>query len=185
MIDFRSYSLPIFLFTAQFVFAFLFGFHSEYKYTPITSLSDYENPPRGILEFYYPFFTDVHVMMFVGFGFLMTFLRKYSFSSVGFNFILCAFTLEWTVLCQGYIFDWSSATKTFFVDAYSLIGADFTSAAVLISMGAVLGKVNGFQLLIMAFLEVPLQVVNKYICSKLFCASDAGESMYVHTFGKY
>ncbi len=46
---------------------------------------------------------DVHTMMFIGFGFLMTFLKKYGYSSVGFNFILAAYVLEWAILCKGWI----------------------------------------------------------------------------------
>ncbi|CAF3683688.1 unnamed protein product, partial [Rotaria sordida] len=51
--------------------------------------------------FYYSFFQDVHVMMFIGFGFLMTFLRRYSFSSVSFNFLIAAFVVEWAILVHG------------------------------------------------------------------------------------
>lgn len=47
-------------------------------------------------------FQDVHVMIFVGFGFLMTFLQRYGFSSVGFNFLIAAFSLQWATLMQGF-----------------------------------------------------------------------------------
>lgn len=47
-------------------------------------------------------FQDVHVMIFVGFGFLMTFLKKYGFSSVGFNMLIAAFGLQWGILMQGF-----------------------------------------------------------------------------------
>ena len=45
---------------------------------------------------------DVHSMMFVGFGFLMTFLKRYGFSSVGFNFLIAAYVLEWALLVKGF-----------------------------------------------------------------------------------
>lgn len=48
-----------------------------------------------------PVFQDVHVMIFIGFGFLMTFLKRYGFSSVGFNLLLAAFGLQWGLLTQG------------------------------------------------------------------------------------
>lgn len=46
----------------------------------------------------YPMFQDVHVMIFVGFGFLMTFLRKYSYGAVGFTFLIGAVCLQWGIL---------------------------------------------------------------------------------------
>lgn len=47
-------------------------------------------------------FQDVHVMIFIGFGFLMTFLKRYGFSSVGVNLLLAAFGLQWGLLMQGF-----------------------------------------------------------------------------------
>lgn len=41
-------------------------------------------------------------MIFIGFGFLMTFLQRYGFSSVGFNFLIAAFSLQWATLVQGF-----------------------------------------------------------------------------------
>jgi ammonium transporter Rh len=46
---------------------------------------------------------DVHTMMFIGFGFLMTFLKKYGYSSVGYNFLVAAFVLEWALLVRNWI----------------------------------------------------------------------------------
>ena len=41
-------------------------------------------------------------MMFIGFGFLMTFLKKYGYSAVGLNFLIAAIVLQWATLCQGF-----------------------------------------------------------------------------------
>ncbi|CAE7594313.1 RHAG, partial [Symbiodinium sp. KB8] len=46
----------------------------------------------------YPMFQDVHIMMFVGFAFLMTFLSRYSWSAVGLNFLLCVLVIQWNIL---------------------------------------------------------------------------------------
>ena len=50
---------------------------------------------------------------------------------------------------------------------FSLIGAEFAAAAVLISFGAVLGKVSALQLLVMAVVEVVLFQVNEYVVFKI------------------
>ncbi|MEQ2210982.1 hypothetical protein XENOCAPTIV_023547 [Xenoophorus captivus] len=41
-------------------------------------------------------------MIFVGFGFLMTFLKRYSYGGVGFNFLIASFGLQWALLMQGW-----------------------------------------------------------------------------------
>ena len=46
-------------------------------------------------------FQDIHVMIFIGFGFLMTFLRRYGYSSVSFNFLVAAFAIQWATLARG------------------------------------------------------------------------------------
>lgn len=42
-------------------------------------------------------------MVFVGFGFLMVFLQRYGFSSVGFTFLVATLTLQWATLLQGFL----------------------------------------------------------------------------------
>lgn len=46
-------------------------------------------------------FQDVHVMIFIGFAYLMTFLKKYGFSSSGFNLLVAALTIQWAFLARG------------------------------------------------------------------------------------
>lgn len=174
----KQHMFPVGLIVFQCIFIVLYGVHAEYGLEPqnSTQTTSYnEPPPEGDVLFYYSFFQDVHVMMFIGFGFLMTFLRRYSFSSVSFNFLIAAFVVEWAILVRGYVFDWNSITKSFPVDVRSLLHADFVCASILISFGAVLGKTNPDQLVILALIEVVLQVWNEYIGTTYFCTYDAGE----------
>ena len=47
-------------------------------------------------------FQDVHVMIFIGFGFLMTFLKKYGLSAVSLNMICAALAIEVFTLVYGF-----------------------------------------------------------------------------------
>ena len=42
-------------------------------------------------------------MIFVGFGFLMTFLKKYGLSAVSLNFLVAALCIQWQVLVTGFL----------------------------------------------------------------------------------
>lgn len=40
-------------------------------------------------------------MIFVGFGFLMTFLRRYGYGSIAFNMLLASFAIQWSTITSG------------------------------------------------------------------------------------
>lgn len=71
------------------------------------------------------------------------------------------------------------------LDIPALIIGDFGAGAVLITFGAVLGKVSLMQLWMIAFFEIIFYGLNETICAGLMQAVDMGGSMYVHTFGAY
>ncbi|OXB62878.1 hypothetical protein ASZ78_003044 [Callipepla squamata] len=131
----------------------------------------------------YPYFKDVHVMIFIGFGFLMTFLKKYGFSSVGINMLIAAFGLQWGTLMQGFLH--ATQGGKFSVSIKSMINADFSTATALISFGAILGKTNPVQMLILTFLEITVFAINEHLVTEIFQATDTGASMTIHAFGAY
>ncbi len=57
-----------------------------------------------------------------------------------------------------------------------MLNGGLCAAAFLISFGAVLGKLNPFQLLVMAVVEATAFVINAYIGYELFGAVDVGEN---------
>ncbi|NXE63298.1 RHAG protein, partial [Calcarius ornatus] len=140
---------------------------------------DYDPNPSKLL---YPHFQDVHVMIFVGFGFLMTFLKKYGFSSVGFNMLIAAFGLQWGILMQGF---WHMKSGKISVNIESMVNADFSTATALISFGALLGKTSPIQMLILTLLEITMFACNEHLVTKVFKATDVGASMTIHAFGAY
>ncbi|XP_069461870.1 ammonium transporter Rh type A [Ambystoma mexicanum] len=129
----------------------------------------------------YPLFQDVHVMIFIGFGFLMTFLKRYGFSSVGINLLIAALGLQWGTLMQGL---WHLHDGQINIDIKKMINADFSTATVLISFGAVLGKTSAVQMLIMAIFEIAIFACNEHLVVTLG-AFDVGASMIIHAFGAY
>lgn len=140
------------------------------------------DPKENSIEKYYPMFQDVNVMIFVGFGFLMTFLKRYGFGAVGFTLLIAALTVQWSILLRGC---WETHDGKIQLDVYSLIEAEYTGAVILISFGALLGKTSPLQLLVMALIEVVISVCNEHLGVKKLRAVDIGGSIFLHTFGAY
>ena len=66
-----------------------------------------------------------------------------------------------------------------------LIKADFAAAAVMISFGAVLGKVSPTQMFLIMIVEIFVFGLNEVIGVEHLHAVDMGGSMFVHTYGAY
>ncbi|XP_032116530.1 ammonium transporter Rh type B isoform X1 [Sapajus apella] len=181
----RRLQLPLLCLFLQGATAVLFAVFVRYNHETDASVWHRGNHSNADSEFYfrYPSFQDVHAMVFVGFGFLMVFLQRYGFSSVGFTFLLASFALQWSTLVQGFLHSFDNGH--IHVGIESMINADFCAGAVLISFGAILGKTGPAQLLLMALLEVVLFGINEFVLLNLLGVRDAGGSMTIHTFGAY
>nr|UUH57880.1 Rh type A glycoprotein [Molgula manhattensis] len=173
----------IILLVLQAAFVLLFGFFVKYDdgvgARPGNTTEEHE--VEDGLKSLYPMFQDVHVMVFVGFGFLMTFLKRYGFGSVSFNLLLAAFVLQWTILMRGSL----QGEEKIPLNLETILNADFAAATVLISFGAVLGVLSSIQLIIMAVLEVAVYCANEHIIIEYLKINDIGGSLVIHTFGAY
>lgn len=45
----------------------------------------------------------MNAMLFIGLGFLMSFLQRYAYSAVGFSFLIGCFVIEWAILIKGWL----------------------------------------------------------------------------------
>ncbi|XP_077374740.1 rh family, C glycoprotein a [Festucalex cinctus] len=184
-------SLPAVCFVWQIAMVVLFGVFIRYDDESDAHWEEYKESHNITSDiendfyFRYPSFQDVHVMIFVGFGFLMTFLKRYSFGAVGFNFLIAAFGLQWALLMQGWFHALDPKTGKITIGVESLINADFCCAGSLIAYGALLGKVSPVQTLVFTLFGVTLFAVEEFIILSLLHCRDAGGSMVIHAFGGY
>ncbi|KAL9911776.1 rhesus blood group-associated glycoprotein Rh50 isoform 1-T7 [Glossina fuscipes fuscipes] len=130
----------------------------------------------------YPHFQDVHVMIFVGFGFLMTFLKKYGYSATGYTLFMSALIIQWTILVKGFFHMYDGKIE---LSLEHIIHSDISAAVPLISMGVLLGRTTPIQLLFMALFEIILFAVNEYVALEILSICDVGGSITVHAFGAY
>ncbi|VDH94392.1 ammonium transporter Rh [Mytilus galloprovincialis] len=169
------------LIACQIIFVIIFGLLAEYE-EPAQAKSRSGKTPVTAM---YPMFQDVHVMIFIGFGFLMTFLKRYGYSAIGINLLLASFVIQWALIVRGFIHGNVLHGGKFSIGLSDMLTADFAAATVLISFGAVLGKTSALQLLIMAVIEVVLSQLNEHIGLQLLNVVDLGESIFIHAFGAY
>eukprot|EP00475_Leptophrys_vorax_P004965 TRINITY_DN1298_c0_g1_i1.p1 TRINITY_DN1298_c0_g1~~TRINITY_DN1298_c0_g1_i1.p1 ORF type:complete len:479 (+),score=117.87 TRINITY_DN1298_c0_g1_i1:84-1439(+) len=134
----------------------------------------------------YPMFQDVHVMIFIGFGFLMTFLSKYGWSAVSVNFYLACLAIQWSILVRGFcnqVYDRSFHQIQ--LSLFDFLNADFSAAVVLITFGVLLGNASPLQMLIIVWIEIVASIINETLVFRVFQAADAGGSMVLHMFGGF
>ncbi|NXD42936.1 RHL protein, partial [Copsychus sechellarum] len=131
----------------------------------------------------YPVFQDVNHMVIFGFGFFLMVLRRYGFSSTGFNFLLIVLGVQCSVLVQDLLDLLDIQYSELGVE--SLAGAVMSMTAVVISTGAVLGKANPVQLIVMSLVELIIFHVSRCINSTFLQVPQNLTLMHVHLFGAY
>lgn len=136
-------------------------------------------------DYLYHFFKDVHLMVFIGFGMLYAMLKDHQWSSVAIVLFFETISIEFSFFSY-YLWDnifkkgnWTNVT----IDFNVLTCIDFNSATVLISLGALIGKLSLIQYFWLSVLETFFASFNYFLCYKKIEAFDNGGSIYIFTFG--
>lgn len=176
--------LPVLVLVLEVVMLALYAIFVTYDDNTNAKLQNNQTDPmQNSLYRDYPYFADVQVMIFVGFGCLLAFFRFYGFSGMVFNFLTATFTIQWAILIQGF-FQFYHDGKIH-LGVINLLNAEFACAVVLISFGAVLGKTGPVQLLVMALLEIPVFSLTEWAVLKYIRINDAGGTILIHVFACY
>ncbi|NXS71988.1 RHD protein, partial [Pandion haliaetus] len=128
-------------------------------------------------------FQDVNHMVIFGFGFFLTFLKRYGFSSTGFNLLITVLGVQCSVLIEDLI---ALLLQKRNEDGLTRITkAAVSMTAVVISTGTVLGKANPVQLILMAVVEIIVFHMSRWINTTFLEIPDSISMMHVHLFGAY
>ncbi|HIE16540.1 MAG TPA: ammonium transporter [Bacteroidales bacterium] len=134
------------------------------------------------------YYRAIHVMamLLLGFGFLMVFVRKYGRSALTATFLLVSVSIPAYIIFAGSgVFGDNNLSE---ID--TLILSEFAAASLLITAGAVLGRLKMYQYLILGVLFIPVYMLNEDIMlnngfgliqSGSFI--DVGGSIVIHMFG--
>ena len=168
----------VLFFAAQIALVVLYTFFFTYTSTPDIAASFTST---------YGLFRDVNVMIFFGFGFLMTFLRRYGLSAVGYTLVISSLAVQWSPILQAIteFITLHEKVHQIELDITYLLEGLFCAGAVMISYGAILGKATPLQLLIMGILEPIFYWINACLSLYAFEAFDIGGGYTIHMFGCY
>ena len=133
------------------------------------------------------YYRAIHIMamLLVGFGFLMVFVRGYGRSALTATFLLVSISIPLYYLIGSYdIFGHKGS------DIDKMILAEFAAASLLITAGAVLGRLKMQQYLILGLLFIPFYMFNEWIMLDEGFGLvgkgqfvDTGGSIVIHAFG--
>nr|KAF6444292.1 hypothetical protein HJG59_008590 [Molossus molossus] len=164
--------LPLWTLMLEAVFILIFFF-----------FTNYDSSSQKIMGTHQAVFRDVTIMAALGLGFLNSSLWRYGWSSVAFNLFMLALGVQWAVLLDGWL-DQLSFGKVV-IELSSIQQATMSAMSVLISAGAVMGKTNLVQMVLMVLMEVTafgtLRMINKQYLNE----DDHESMMQIHVFAAY
>nr|XP_010343727.1 RH-like protein isoform X2 [Saimiri boliviensis boliviensis] len=166
--------LPLWALTLEAALILVFFFFTYYD----TSLED-----QKVLMEFYQVCQDLTVMAALGLGFLTSSLRRHSWSSVAFNLFILALGVQWAILLDGFLSQFPPGKLVIKLSSIRL--ATMSAMSVLISAGAVLGKVNLVQLVVMVLVELTAFVTMRMVSRNVFSTEDHTNMMCIHVFAAY
>jgi ammonium transporter Rh len=126
----------------------------------------------------------IMVMLLIGFGFLMVFVRKYGRSALTATFLLVSTSLPLYMLIKNFMPEHTNS------EIDSLIYAEFGAASLLIAAGAILGRLKMQQYILLGLLFIPFYIINEWIVLQgglglipSGAVADTGGSIIIHAFG--
>ena len=139
-------------------------------------------------EFMYEKSIDVLVMLLIGFGFLMVFVKKYGYTSITSTYLLVALSLPLYMLLRPYL--WGAGADLSITNISMLLFAEFAAASLLIAVGGPLGRIKTSQYLLIGLLFTPLYALNEWlifggIIIPAGAFLDTAGSITIHAFGAY
>lgn len=125
--------------------------------------------------------------MFIGFGYLMTFLKEFGIGAIGFTMMITVVGMQWSLFTELFFYQlYHNQHEAYSFGIYQMIEALYAVAAVLITFGGIIGKVTPLQLLILTLIELIFYSFNNqiFLVGALEVA-DAGGTIIIHMFGAY
>jgi ammonium transporter Rh len=145
----------------------------------------YKNEISSILDVQkYEKAIHIMAMLLVGFGFLMVFIKKYGRSALTATFLLVSVSIPVYYLLSSCPFFGEPKGE---IDR--LILAEFGAASLLITAGAVLGRLKMKQYIILGLLFIPFYMINEWLIISNGLGlmkgafADTGGSIVIHAFG--
>lgn len=137
------------------------------------------------LDFEYASFQDINVMILLGFGFLMSYLKNHSWGSIGLSFMVAVMSIQAYPLMHSF---WNAVFVVGFGDKIGLnvtMAAKglFSAGASLISFGVIIGRTTVPQILVMVLVQQAFFSLNETLLREVIRVQDIGSSMNVHLFG--
>ncbi|XP_023578306.1 blood group Rh(CE) polypeptide [Octodon degus] len=166
--------LPWWVLAVEAVLVVLFFFFTSYDPSP---------KDQKMLLGAYQALQDLTIIAALGFGFLTSYLRRHSWSSVAFNLFMLALGVQWAVLLDGFLSQLLPGKVV--INLFSVRLATMSAMSVLISAGAVLGRANLAQLSVMVLVEVTAFGTMKLTHKELFNMDDHRSMMHIHVFAAY
>ncbi|XP_051027031.1 blood group Rh(D) polypeptide-like [Acomys russatus] len=167
------FCLPLWAFMLQVAFILLFTFFISYDAPSV----DHK------FMVLYQVLQDLTLVAALGFAFLSSSLRRHGWSSVAFNLFLLVLGVQGTILLNHFLSrlsQWNVKSKLDFIQIATL-----STTPMLISAGAVLGKVNLVQLSVMMLMEALAFGALRFADKEIFNMEEHTIMMHGHVFGAY
>ena len=142
------------------------------------------NETEKEISTYYGLFRDINIMAFIGFSMLHTLTHGNAWTSIAFDILSIVISFQISLFFN-LIFEnaFKESWKSGILNFDTFIKAIFNSCAILVSLGAVHGKISHVQYLVLIIIGTILSSLNFKLCDVKLKIIDTGGGLYIHTFG--